>query len=103
MTNTKRIWKKEEIRKLLETRDEAVLRGMCKIFELQTFDEQQSDSTNHDNGVGFTGADAMIMSSFVKFYHKRGFITLKQMMIARKKMLKYSGQLAKIVNGKIII
>jgi hypothetical protein len=41
------------------------------------------------------------MSSFVKFYNKAGFLSYKQMKIARKKMLKYAGQLTKIVNEEL--
>ena len=41
------------------------------------------------------------MSSFVKFYNKTNFLTFKQMKIARKKMLKYAGQLTKIVNKEV--
>ena len=41
------------------------------------------------------------MSSFSEFVNKTGFLTYKQMKIARKKMLKYAGQLTKIANGVI--
>jgi hypothetical protein len=36
-----------------------------------------------------------------RFYKDRGFLSPKQLMHVRKKMLKYSGQLAKIANKKI--
>ena len=59
--------------------------------------------THEHNGVGFNGIDGGIMSSFSEFYKKTGFLTYKQMKIARKKMLKYAGQLTKIANGEVII
>ena len=100
MTETKK-WKKEEIQDLINRRDDAVSRGMQRIFELQTLDEQDSGYTKWANGVDFSGAHGEIMSSFVEFYNKRKFLSPKQMKIARRIMLRYAGQLAKIVNGKI--
>jgi len=41
------------------------------------------------------------MSSFVEFYNKANFLSYKQMKIARKKMLKYAGQLTKISNKEL--
>jgi hypothetical protein len=64
-------------------------------------DEKENGGTYYNNGVGFSGVDGDIMSSFVEFYNKTNFLTAKQMKIARKKMLKYAGQLTKVVNKKI--
>lgn len=94
-------WTKEEIKELLEKNDEMVKRSVLKLYERQTELEQSSEETREDNGVGFNGADAPILSSFAKFIIKAGFLTSKQTAIARKKLVKYSNQLAKIANGKI--
>tara|TARA_B100000508_G_C11278964_1_gene189533 strand:- start:277 stop:570 length:294 start_codon:yes stop_codon:yes gene_type:complete len=96
-----KVWTKEEIKGLIENRDDAVIRGMKRIYELQTEDEKENGGTYYNNGVGFSGVDGDIMSSFVKFYNKTNFLTAKQMKIARKKMLKYAGQLTNLVNKKI--
>ena len=106
-----KVWTKEEIKGLIESRDDAVIRGMKRIYELQTEDEKENGGTlfwsktklgtYYNNGVGFSGVDGDIMSSFVKFYNKTNFLTFKQMKIARKKMLKYAGQLTKIVNKEV--
>ena len=93
-------WTKESVRELLETRDDAVIRGMIRIYDLQTDGEKSVMDTVEHNGVGFNGVDGHILSSFVEFYNKTGFITPKQMKLARKKMLKYSGQLLKIIEKK---
>lgn len=93
-------WNKEKIKELLETRDDAVVRGMLRIYDLQTDSEKSIMDTVENNGVGFNGVDGYILSSFVEFYKKTGFITPKQMKLARKKMLKYSGQLLKIIEKK---
>lgn len=95
-------WTREQIIELIDKRDDAVIRGMIRIYELQTEDEQNVEDTMYQNGVGFNGADANIMSSFVTFYKKFGYLSPKQMVIARKKMRKYSRQLVRIANGEIL-
>jgi len=96
-----RVWEKEEIKGLIETRDDAVVRGMLRIYGLQTESEQVCGGTHESNGVGFSGVDGGIMSSFTEFYNKAGFLSKKQMVIARKKILKYTGQLTKIANNEL--
>ena len=96
-----RVWEKEEIKGLIETRDDAVVRGMLRIYGLQTESEQVFGDTHENNGVGFSGVDGEIMSSFSEFVNKTGFLTFKQMKLARKKMLKYAGQLTKIANKEL--
>jgi len=96
-----KVWKKEEIKDLIENRNDAVIRGMLRIYDLQTESEQVFGDTHEHNGVGFSGVDGGIMSSFSEFYDKTGFLTSKQMKIARKKMLKYAGQLTKISNKEL--
>lgn len=96
-----KVWEKEEIKGLIETRDDAVVRGMLRIYGLQTESEQVFGDTHESNGVGFSGVDGEIMSSFTEFYNKAGFLSKKQMVIARKKMLKYAGQLTKIANNEL--
>ena len=91
-------WTKEEIKNLLETRDDAVVRGLLAIWEKQTKAEQEFGETAEHNNVGFNAIDAKICSSFVRFYNEAGFLTKKQMVIARKKIMKYAGQLKKIAN-----
>ena len=102
MSETK-VWTKDEIKSLIEKRDDAVIKGLLKIYEYQTRDEQNSGYTKVHNRVGFSGVDGEIMSSFASFYNRNEFLSPKQMKIARKKMLRYAGQLAKIVNGTIIV
>ena len=41
-------------------------RALLKIFEAQTASEQATESTNHHNGVGFTGSDAPFLTSCAK-------------------------------------
>ena len=97
----KKVWKKEEIRELLETNDRAVVRGIVVIYSLQTEDERKTAETMEHNGVGFSGLDAQFLSSLAKQILERGWLTEKQMVYARKKILKYAGQLTKVANGKL--
>lgn len=91
---------KEQIKTMLATRDIAVAKGVLAIFAYQTAVEQSAEATNQDNGVGFNGADAPILSSFAKQLLKGRTLSEKQMSIAKKKMAKYAGQLCKIANKK---
>lgn len=95
----KRVWNKEEIKNLIATRDDAVIRGLICIYRFQTNSEQVTGYTSENNGVGFSGADSEILTSFVRFYNKNKYLSPKQLVIARKKMLKYSRQLMLVANN----
>lgn len=91
---------KEFIAEKLISSDQWLYRGLLAIFDYQTQDEQQTESTNKNNGVGFNGVDAPILSSFSKQLKVRGFLTPKQIAYARKAMKKYAGQLLGIAKSK---
>lgn len=101
MTTTTKAWKKEEIRKLLETSDHAVTRGLLNLLALQTDGERRVEATTDKNGVGFNGLDAEFLTGLTKKFITYGKLTPKQMFYARKKILKYAGQLTKVANGEI--
>lgn len=77
--------------------------ALVRIFENQTRDEQVSESTNRFNGIGFTGSDAKFLTSLAKQYQRKGFISDKQDIYLRRKIVKYAGQLVRgsIAEGKI--
>ena len=91
---------KEAIKAKIEVDDKWLFRGILAIYEKQTMDEKNSKVTCHENGVGFNGTDAEILSSFAEGIKKYGSLTQKQIPIARKKMIKYAGQLARIAKEK---
>lgn len=70
--------------------------ALLKIFDFQTKEEQKAEYTKDANGVGFSGVDGEILSSFAKQYASRGFLSPKQMDILYKKMPKYWNQIIKI-------
>lgn len=102
---------KESIKEQLLVKDAWVHRAVTAIYEYQTADEQRVDETRENNGVGFNGPDARILSSFAKqikawnaapaYRRYPAPLSTAQMRIARKKILKYSGQLARIANKEI--
>ena len=78
------------------------MKACSRIFEYQTADEQNSDDTREHNGVGFTGADAYILSCFAKYIDEGKFVgSPKQMAILFKKMPKYAKQLDGIAQTKV--
>jgi len=92
---------KEMIQDMLAHSDKAVLKGLLRIYSLQTASEQDVEYTKEHNGVGFSGYDGNFMTSLAKGFIQYGRLTPKQMVHARKKMKRYAGQLAKIANGEI--
>ena len=95
----KRIWTAEEIKNYVQTSDFVLYKGLLKLYDCQTADEKMAGSTSHDNGAGFNGVDAPILSSFAEFLIKTGFLTPKQKVIARKKLVKYTKQLTALANA----
>jgi len=92
--------KKKYIQDLLARKDavglEANLRGLLRIFQLQTFAEQVIENTTDWNGVGFAGMDAEFLTSVAKQFIKNKSISKPQYKFVQKAMKKYSGQLLKI-------
>jgi len=93
-------YSKEDMKKLLETRDDAVVRAIVVLYTYQTTEEQKCKQTMLYNNVGFNGADSKILSSFAEQINKGYKLSPKQMNLAKRKIMKYAGQLAKIANEK---
>ena len=74
--------------------------GCQRIYEYQTAAEQAAGCTREDNGVGFSGADAEILSSFAEQLNAGRNMSPKQMEILFKKMPKYAKQLDGIAQSK---
>jgi len=76
-------------------------RAILAIYKGQTASEKQSQTTHIDNGIGFNGADATILSSFAEQLLQGKHLSEKQLRIGFKKIVKYAGQLAAIAGIKI--
>lgn len=70
--------------------------ALLRIYDNQTSDEQRCEITRHENGIGFTGSDARLLTRFAEFYKTRGFLTEKQMAYVYRKIGKYAGQLMRM-------
>lgn len=79
-------------------------RALKRIYENQTEDEQISEFTKYDNGVGFTGSDSEFLTSLAKQLLMYGNLSDKQTKCLFKLMPKYARQLIEgsIANGMII-
>jgi hypothetical protein len=88
---------KNYIKQQLGSNSGWALRALVKIYERQTFDEQCSGSTKEDNGIGFSGVDANILSSFAIQVNKGRNLSVKQMALVYKKMPRYWKQVVSLI------
>lgn len=86
-------WNKKDIQNLLLKNDKAVKRALILIYSFQTETEKSTENTIEENGVGFSGADANILSSFAKQLKTKSYLSPKQLEITRKRIIKYAGQI----------
>lgn len=113
---TTKVEKVNFMKQMVATSDRWMLKALLTIYEYQTSSEQASEMTSQHNGVGFTGIDGGILSSFAKQLIRRGvpalleakeevtatrFLSPKQIPILRKKMPKYAKQLVQIADSKV--
>lgn len=96
--------KKEKVafvKQMLASNPAWAVRGLLKIYEFQTEAEQRVGETTEDNGVGFSGCDAHILSSFADQIKAGRQMSEKQLAIIYKKMPRYSRQLVNIVEETV--
>ena len=91
---------KELLNKQIASSDNKAVHALMTIYAYQT-DEEQSDGHTLDyNGVGFSGVDSQILSSFAEQYHTKGFLSEKQMKLLKRIMPRYASQLLRISFSK---
>jgi hypothetical protein len=73
-----------DIVNLLRSNDKAIARALIVLKDLQTADEQASESTRHANGKGFRPCHARMGVSMAKFYERTGYLSPKQLAYWRK-------------------
>lgn len=76
------------------------IRGMLRVYAEQTASEKAMGGTVDDNGVGFSGVDGNILSSFSDQIDHGRNMSEKQMRIILKKMPKYARQLMELSETK---
>ena len=95
-----KVWTKESVKDLLKRSDEAVERGILRIYSFQTDEEKYTGATKTVNGKGFSKFDVEILSSFALQIRRGKHLTEKQMYKARPKICKYAGQLLEYMRTK---
>ena len=92
------------LKEQLATRDNQAIKGLLTIYSYQTTEEQNVGHTKEYNGVGFSGIDSDILSSFAEQYLEKGWLSTKQMNCVKKYLPKYARQLIEISlkSGKIV-
>ena len=93
-----KIWTVEEMKNLIATNDHVLYRALVVLYNGQTEGEKECGETLYDNGIGFNGVDAPILTSFAEFLIRNKFLTVKQKALARKKLPKYAKQLVRVAN-----
>lgn len=99
--NPKCRWTEDEIKSLVQTNDKVLYGALKKLYAQQTADEQRVGETREHNNVGFNGADSRFLSSVSEFLIHKGFLTDKQKVIARRKLVKYTKQLTRLANSDV--
>jgi len=97
----KTIWTAESLWNKLSTNDSQLIKALHRLYDFQTRTEKIDRETKYFNNVGFNGTDGKFMSSLATFHKRFGYLSSKQLFCLRKRMKKYSGQLAKIANGEL--
>lgn len=70
-------------------------RALVVLFNNQLDDEKQSNDTRHDNGIGFSGADARSGTLTAKYYLKHRRLMDWQIEMWYKKNIKGFSRIAK--------
>lgn len=81
----------------LATDSKWALRALVVVMERQTEAEKITATTTEANGVGFSGCDAEILTSFANQYAQWGTLSSKQMALVFKKMPRYWGQILPLI------
>lgn len=80
----------------IETDNLWLRRGLLAIYQRQTAEEKSSGSTLAHNGRGFSATDAGFCTDIAMRLEDGAVLSYKQLLVIRKIMRKYVGQLVKI-------
>ena len=86
-------WTLEAVKDLLKRNNKAVERAILLLYSFQTETEKGDGYTSASNGKGFNKFDAEILSSYAVQLQEGRHLTIKQMCVARPKILKYTKQI----------
>lgn len=84
---------KEFLQRMLSTNEKWAKLALLRIYDNQTENEQRAENTSQLNGMGFTGSDGQILSSFAKQLSTKQYLSVRQVEILMPKMKKYWKQI----------
>lgn len=87
---------KESMLHVLNTKRGAVERALVALWKRQTAGEQAARTTKHQNGEGFTAADAHRLSLLAEKVAKGYQLSPIELEDSRARLQKYAGQLLEI-------
>lgn len=93
---------KDQIKEKLASDPRWIERSLCVLFARQTEDEQRSDATVHNNGIGFSGCDSRYLSYCAKWLQKGSTYHLNDKHLEKcgKKLPKYWRQILDEIESK---
>jgi len=94
-------WTAEKMINWMQKDDAQVGKMLVALLQKQTRQEQHIEKTVLRNFQGFSATDAPRLTIYAKRFQYRGFLTPKELYVARKRLHKYSKQLAAIANEKL--
>lgn len=97
--NTNELTKEIILNKMM-TNPKWLLAGVVAIYNKQTENEKNAESTQEDNGIGFNGCDGQFGTSIAKKILAGYSMSPKQLAALQKMMKKYAGQLLRIAKEK---
>jgi hypothetical protein len=106
MSATTTKWTKDVIKENLRTNVQWMIRCLEVLYLRQTEEEKKDKMTKYNNGMGFSGVDAEILTSFHnqvqkrKQYHNSVLLSEKQISICSKKLPKYWKQVKEEIENK---
>jgi len=96
-----KVWTPTEIKENILRSDLWLTKAILAIYALQTASEQSMEATTQLNHVGFSAFDAKRLSYYAKWLKSGRVLSGTHKEVARKKMLRYTKQLAKIANKEV--
>ena len=91
-------WSTDQMKDLMESNDKVLYGALKALYSQQTSDEQATGFTTYHNNVGFNGCDSKILSSMAEFLLRNDYLSDKQKIIVRKKLVKYIRQITILAN-----
>lgn len=91
---------KEEVRDLIATNNRAVMKAVLLLYHQQTEEEKYKGCSIEYNNKGFSRYDSAELSAFAVSIEKHNGASIKDINKYRYRLLKYSQQIANIVNNK---